>query len=86
MLIFVPLSHVLYCRVFNAICEQQHLRGMVCQQGGAKCLLPLALDGTEKGKRQAAQALARIGITINPEVAFPGQRVRPATIIILNFV
>lgn len=26
------------------------------------------------GKKQAAQAVARIGITINPEVAFPGQR------------
>lgn len=34
----------------------------------------MALEGTEKGKKQAAQALARIGITINPEVAFPGQR------------
>jgi protein unc-45 len=30
--------------------------------------------GTPKGIRQASQALARIGITINPEVAFPGQR------------
>jgi hypothetical protein len=37
-------------------------------------LLPIALEGTEKGQRQARQALARIGITINPEVAFPGQR------------
>lgn len=44
------------------------------QDGGAKALLPLTSQGTEKGKRQASQALARIGITINPEVAFPGQR------------
>lgn len=79
------------------------------QQGGAKALIPLALEGihlwilefqflricrnvtvvmiclflslisgrsigTLKGKNQASQALARIGITINPEVAFPGQR------------
>lgn len=64
----------LICRVFNAICCQKDLRGLVVQQGGAKVLLPMALDGTEKGKKQAAQALARIGITINPEVAFPGQR------------
>lgn len=38
-------------------------------------LVNLALDGTPKGKITAAQALSRIAITINPEVAFPGQRV-----------
>jgi len=64
----------LISRVFNAICCQKDLRGLVVQQGGAKVLLPMALDGTEKGKKQAAQAIARIGITINPDVAFPGQR------------
>jgi len=64
----------LIARVFNALCELQHLRGTIVQQGGAKVLIPVALSGTDKGKRQASQALARIGITINPEVAFPGQR------------
>lgn len=34
----------------------------------------ISSPGTAKGKYQASQALARIGITINPEVAFPGQR------------
>lgn len=34
----------------------------------------MTLNGTANGKKQASQALARIGITINPEVAFPGQR------------
>lgn len=67
-------SKELIARIFNAICSQQELRGLVVQQGGAKALLPMALEGTEKGIRQAAQALARIGITMNPEVAFPGQR------------
>lgn len=62
------------CRVFNMICGQQELRGITTQQGGVKALLGLAHEGNEKGKKQAAQALARIGITINPEVAFPGQR------------
>ncbi|PSN46108.1 Protein unc-45 B [Blattella germanica] len=65
----------LIARVFNALCSERELRGLVVQQGGAKVLLPMALEGTEKGKKQAAQALARIGITINPEVAFPGQRI-----------
>lgn len=35
------------CRVFNAICEHQNLRGRVVQQGGAKALIPLALKGIE---------------------------------------
>lgn len=68
-------SKELIARVFNAICSQQEIRGIVVQQGGAKALLPLALEGTEKGKKQASQALARLGITINPEAAFPGQRI-----------
>lgn len=67
-------SRELIARVFNAICNLQELRGIVVQQGGAKVLLPMALEGTVNGKKQAAQALSRIGITINPEVAFPGQR------------
>ncbi|XP_068086823.1 protein unc-45 homolog B [Anabrus simplex] len=67
-------SKELISRVFNALCSQQDLRGIVVQQGGVKVLLSMALDGTDKGKKQAAQALARIGITIAPEVAFPGQR------------
>ncbi|XP_059619521.1 protein unc-45 homolog B [Phlebotomus argentipes] len=67
-------SKELIARVFNALCGQQEIRGKVVQHGGAKALLPMALQGTDKGKRQAAQALSRIGISINPEVAFPGQR------------
>lgn len=67
-------SKEMIARVFNALCSEQDVRGKVVQQGGAKVLLPLSLKGTANGKRHAAQALSRIGITINPEVAFPGQR------------
>lgn len=67
-------SRELIARVLNSLCEMQELRGRVVQDGGAKALLPMCFEGTDKGKRQAAQALSRIGITINPEVAFPGQR------------
>lgn len=67
-------SRELISRVFNAFCSEPELRGIVVAQGGVKVLIPLSLKGTENGKLQAAQALARIGITINPEVAFPGQR------------
>lgn len=67
-------SRELIARVFNAICGLPELRGIVVQQGGAKVLIPMSLEGTNNGKKQASQALARIGITINPEVAYPGQR------------
>eukprot|EP00096_Caligus_rogercresseyi_P016764 TRINITY_DN965_c0_g1_i1.p1 TRINITY_DN965_c0_g1~~TRINITY_DN965_c0_g1_i1.p1 ORF type:complete len:973 (+),score=328.63 TRINITY_DN965_c0_g1_i1:292-3210(+) len=64
----------LICRVLNAVCKHTDLRGFVVQQGGSKMLATMALEGTEKGKRQAAQALSRIGITQDPSIAFPGQR------------
>ena len=38
-------------------------------------LIKLALNNTLNGKSLAAQALAKMAITINPEVAFPGQRI-----------
>merc|ERR1712038_1196369 len=64
----------LISRVLNAVCGHAELRGYVVQQGGSKALVGLALDGTEKGKRKAAQALSRIGISQDPSIAFPGQR------------
>ena len=64
----------LIARVMNAFCQHQELRGLVVQQGGSKALVPIALSSTDKGERAAAQALARIGITQDPTIAFPGQR------------
>lgn len=65
----------LICRVLNAICEFKEFRGSVVSAGGVKALLNMALDNNSGGgKLQAGQALARIGITMNPEVAFTGQR------------
>jgi hypothetical protein len=41
-----------------------------------QALLPLALERTSSvGMTKATQALAKIAITTNPEIAFPGQRV-----------
>ena len=45
---------------------------LLCSQ----VLIPMALEGTAKGMNIAAQALAKIGITTDPRLAFPGQRVR----------
>ncbi|KAJ6225190.1 hypothetical protein RDWZM_003735 [Blomia tropicalis] len=68
-------SREMICRVFNAICEIQELRGKVVQEGGAKALIRLALENnTDYGKKLAAQSLARIAITNNPDLVFPGQR------------
>jgi len=41
-----------------------------------KALVSLAAQNTDKGADFAAQAVAKVAITMNPEVAFPGQRVR----------
>uniref|UniRef100_A0A8C9SPY6 Unc-45 myosin chaperone A n=1 Tax=Scleropages formosus TaxID=113540 RepID=A0A8C9SPY6_SCLFO len=62
-------------RVFLALVERQEDRGTVVAQGGGKALIPLASEGTDVGKTKAAQALAKIAITSNPEIAFPGERV-----------
>ncbi|XP_078488527.1 protein unc-45 homolog B [Ciona intestinalis] len=64
----------LICRVFLVSVEDENNRGLVVAAGGAKVLIPLATEGTKKGKQSAAQALARIAITSNPSIAFPGQR------------
>merc|ERR1719158_1316375 len=64
----------LIARVLCAFCAHADLRGLVVQQGGSKALVPIALECTEKGETAAAQGLARIGITQDPTIAFPGQR------------
>lgn len=79
-----PNSREMIARVFNALAAEQCNRGKIVQQGGAKALLNLALDGTANGKRHAGQALSRLGITINPEVAFPGQRCLEVVRVFLN--
>uniref|UniRef100_A0A4W5JN49 Unc-45 myosin chaperone A n=1 Tax=Hucho hucho TaxID=62062 RepID=A0A4W5JN49_9TELE len=63
------------CRVFLALVERQEDRGTVVAQGGGKALLPLVSESTDVGKTKAAQALAKITITSNPEIAFPGERI-----------
>ncbi|XP_028404968.1 protein unc-45 homolog A-like [Dendronephthya gigantea] len=61
-------------RVFHGIVTVQEHRGLTVQQGGAKALLPLTTVNTDRGKDIAAHALAKVAITMNPAVAFPGQK------------
>ena len=49
-------------------------RGAMMQQGAAKVLLPLANEGTKNGMNIAAQALAKMAITIDPALAFKARR------------
>lgn len=37
-------------------------------------MIPLALEGTDKGKIKANHALAKIAAISNPEIIFPGER------------
>uniref|UniRef100_A0A452TTG1 Unc-45 myosin chaperone A n=1 Tax=Ursus maritimus TaxID=29073 RepID=A0A452TTG1_URSMA len=47
-----------------------------CTDGSSpQALLPLALEGTDVGQTKAAQALAKLTITSNPEMTFPGERI-----------
>lgn len=66
--------HEQISRVFLALCEEVAHRGTIIQQGGAKTLVILAHSNTTKGKLVAAHALAKLGITNDPKLAFPGQR------------
>lgn len=60
--------------VYLCLCEDIENRGKIVAAGGGKALIPLSLEGTEVGKTKASQALAKLAISINPELAFPGQR------------
>lgn len=64
-------------RIMNALCEIEDTRGRLIQQGAVKLLMALAQTDSkppEKSCLLASHALARLGITINPEYVFPGQR------------
>jgi len=61
-------------RVLNAASTEVEHRGLIVAQGGVKTLLPLADRNTEQGLILASQALAKIGITSDPRLAFSGQR------------
>ena len=67
----------LIARIMNALCEVDHIRGRLVQQGAVKLLMSLAHTDArqpEKSCQLSSHALARLGITINPEFVYPGQR------------
>ena len=66
--------HEQVARVFLALVGDVANRGTVIQQGGVRALLLLTSTNTSKGKLLATQALAKIAITSDPKLSFPGQR------------
>lgn len=64
----------LVASVYLVLCDVVENRGRLVAAGAGKALIPLALNGTQVGRTRAAQALAKIAISINPQLAFPGQR------------
>ncbi|RMZ96061.1 hypothetical protein BpHYR1_001189 [Brachionus plicatilis] len=65
----------LIASVYLVLAEETLNRGKLVAAGAGKALIPLASSATDLGRTRAAQALAKIAISINPELAFPGQRV-----------
>ncbi|KAJ3080083.1 hypothetical protein HK102_003310 [Quaeritorhiza haematococci] len=64
------------CRVFLNLVWDKNNRGKVIQQGGAKALVTLSNNRNlnPEAVACAAQALAKIAITTDPNLAFKGQR------------
>lgn len=70
-------SKELLARIMNAMCEIENIRGRLVQQGAVKLLMSLVQTDSNHPERSciiACHALARLGITINPEFVYHGQR------------
>lgn len=64
-------------RIMNAMCEIEDIRGCLVQQGAVKLLMSLTQTESKVPEQSciiACHALARLGITINPEFVYSGQR------------
>lgn len=67
----------LIARVMNALAEIEPARGRLIQQGAVPLLMALAQTDAKNPEKYcivAAHALARLGITIDPELVYQGQR------------
>uniref|UniRef100_A0A6G1SM34 Protein unc-45 B n=1 Tax=Aceria tosichella TaxID=561515 RepID=A0A6G1SM34_9ACAR len=67
----------LIARIMNALAEVEHVRGRLVQQGAVTLLMALAQTDAktpEKSCILATHALARLGITMDPQLVYQGQR------------
>ncbi|KAJ3300332.1 Protein unc-45 A [Borealophlyctis nickersoniae] len=56
------------------LATDRQLRGALVAQGGAKALVSLANGGTAEGVAVASHALAKVAISVDPNLAFKGER------------
>jgi hypothetical protein len=70
------LIRQLVSNIFLNLVTNQTNRGIIVQQGGVKVLIPLVIKegNTKEGRVFATQALAKIAITMDPNLAFRGER------------
>lgn len=64
-------------RIMNALAEIEHVRGRLVQQGAVTLLMALAQSDAKYPERScilATHALARLGITMDPQLVYQGQR------------
>ncbi|CAG8669909.1 armadillo-type protein [Gigaspora rosea] len=64
----------LVAKIFLNLATDQSNRGAIVQQGGIKALIPLSTKNTKEVTEFASQALAKIAITMDPNLAFRGER------------
>uniref|UniRef100_A0A5K3FTK2 TPR_REGION domain-containing protein n=2 Tax=Mesocestoides corti TaxID=53468 RepID=A0A5K3FTK2_MESCO len=70
-----PGIRELVSRIYLSCAECVDCRGVLVSAGAGRVLINLALENnTDGGKRAAAQALAKLTITADPRLTFPGQR------------
>jgi len=73
-------------RVLLAMSEDPAHRGIMLAEGAAKVLVKLADNNTDKGKTKAAHCVAKLAITANPNIAFPGQRAAELARPLINLI
>ncbi|KAI9104630.1 armadillo-type protein [Phlyctochytrium arcticum] len=61
-------------QIFLNLATDKRLHGAIVQQGGARALIDLTKNGPPESIANAAQALAKVAISVDPNLAFKGQR------------
>lgn len=61
-------------RIYEAITRDKDHRGPVVAAGGVRTLIDLGNNGNDECKKRAQQSLSRIAISMDPNIAFSGQR------------
>nr|CDS25299.1 protein unc 45 A [Hymenolepis microstoma] len=70
-----PHVREMVSRIYLSCAECIDCRGVLVAAGAGKALLNLALsENTDEGKYAASQALAKLSITADPRLTFPGER------------